>query len=516
MYRGGAATKDRARKSGPPSIATRVSAPPPGKMKDIAEELAAAEAVKQGIDLPQNTKVVLTSDRLAQQEAKALLGPLADLYGRIKLDDGRTVSARLLVRNFIRFAPIDDALSDDKVRQIATVMGVKQGGGRRRGQRGGGWAEFKQYIKAAALYAMYKNEGRDPRYFTEEVIIPIFGTSKRVLDIIIKLADQVVVKTPVTALVSSLAAIGFTANVAANITGKLNTWARGVAAAALTDEVAESAAQVAVGDFKSIVRTTGIGIVVVNQLGFLPFSSLAAAILYSLKITATNSTVRANAVAMLYTWYLAMPDATRDRFNQKVTEYAEQAKQAAASGAAAAVPVAKELGEMLVEKVQANPAAFAAAATAAAGAAGVALTPGAVDAIVASITAGLSKVSAAGAGINAFQAIAATATTAIGAVTAAPLLAADVPKNDAEELAGQVLAEAAPAAAIAAADAGAFGAELEAAVNAQMAAEGAAGMGAAAAAIEGAMPEGGRKRRKTKKRAMRKRRMTRRRPIFSY
>lgn len=453
-----------------------------------------------------------TRAQIQEEETAALLGPeWKERYGRITLKDGKKVSIRLLARQFIRFVPIYDisqSALEDLARQIKIQINDMKGGKRSK-QRGAGFNEVLQVAKAVSLYAALKTSdatGRSAQYFKNEVIDPIFGSGSRLAVIIIKLGDQLFVKAPVTVTIGAIAAVGFTANVAATIVSKFNTWARGVAAAGLTDEVAESAAKVAVGDFKSIANTASIGFLVANQLGFLPFSSLAAAILYGLKVTATNAPLRANAVAMLYAWYLAMPDENRAEFNQKVREYTQQAKESAASAAAAAVPAAKELGTMLLTKARENPQITVATVTAAAAAIGVALNPGVAEAIVAKITEALTATGGRLAEINAFQAIAATAVGSIGVATAAPLLSA-AEDPDAANVAAEILQGGAPAAAIAAADVGVFGAELEAAV----AAMGAAGEGA------DVMPQGGRRPRKTKKRAMKKRRMTRRKPLtFSY
>lgn len=467
----------------------------------------------------------MTSDRLAQAEAARMLGPLGDLRGRITLSDGRIVSARLLARNFVKSAPVD--FNEAQLRaidgEINKIAADTPAGGRRK-HRGGGLEEVKAMIKAAALYAAYKTAdatGKSANYFKTEVIDPIFGAGSRVTTIVLKLADQLVVKTPTTAVLIALGGVGFTANVVATITGKFNTWARGVASAALTDEVAERAAQVAVGDFKAIARTAGVAALIANQVGIFPIPTVTAAILAGLKITVTNPVARANVIVAFYSWYIAQDQQTRAAINAQATEYANAAKSKTAAGVARAKEIAVTLAPYLV--VGAAAAAGVAWAAPEAVTAALGAIPGATQAAAATAAELYGRFQAGG--INAYQAIAAAVGVSAGAANipaAQPAPAAGVPPPAAPvEAAVNVLAD---DDAVAAAGAmGAYGPEIDAAVAA---AEAAAGEGAAAAAAPvvpatgddgmGVPPQGGRKHRKTKKRAMRKRRMTRRRPIFSY
>lgn len=475
--------------------------------------MAGNAAVGQTYATPKKTQA-----QVGEADTAIFLGPeWKTRYGRFTLDDGRKVSLRLLERNFVRFAPIYD-ISDRDIRAIENQINSMKGGGRRN-QRGGYLTETMQIIKAASLYVAYKGAdktGRAAEYFKQEVIDPIFGSTSRVAAIIVKLADQVVIKTPVTAVVGSLAAVGFTANVAATIAQKFNTWARGVAAAALTDEAADRAAQVAVGDARKIATTAGIAALIANQVGILPMSILAATILRGLKVSVKTPVLRANVVATLYAWYLAQDQPTRNAIKAQAVEYANAAKDATVSGAEKTKQIAISLAPYLL--ATGVVAAGVAVAAPGAAAAGVAAAQAAVVSTATAAGAMIAGIQARIQGMNAFQAVVEILPVGVAAGAAVPVAAAVpvVPEDPAIGPAGNILAEGEPAAEIAAADAGAFGAELEAAANAAMQAEDAAAADADMPPAAPGAPAGGRKHRKTKKRAMRKRRITRRRPLFSY
>ena len=453
-----------------------------------------------------------------REEAQLIVGskPL-EYYGRNP--DG--TSKRLAAKNFILTVPVE-GITESQLDALLTSIGVPPmaGGGR---QRGGDLREKLLIAKAYTMMLAY-NAGQlgidSVDYFKNEVLMPIAGTSARVGQIIMKLADQVIVKAPTTVVVLGLSTLGASANVLATIVKKFNAWGRNNAAILLTDEFAENAAAVAVGDAKAIASTAGVALGVANMAGVLPLSTLAAAILYGLKVTITNKNIKAHIVAGLYTWYLSQPEQTRIAIQQGAINYARTAKDAAANGAVKVKDTAVTLAPLLL----ATGAAAGAVALAAPGAvaAAPAAAAAAVQAAVAAVQPLATQASALLGGIQvqgrtAFQVIASL-------LPAAGVAAAAVPPEDAAGAAA-ILEEGAPAAAIAV---GAYGPEIEAAIAAADAAAAAAvaaadagvaaaGMGVAAAGDDrmGA-PAGGRRHRKTKKRAMRKRRMTRRRPIFSY
>lgn len=467
-----------------------------------AETQGRIESTKEATGTRKVPNVRMTSDRLAKIEADRLLGANWEYYyGRAS--DG--TSLRLSPRDYIAFAPVDKSdIGDFDIDKLGSVLGIPAKGGKR--QRGGNFEESVEGAKVIAMILAYKTQRAGEYsidYVKAEIINPIFGTSGRVVEILINLAEQLVVQTPVTVINGILASVGFTANVLTRITAKFNAWGRAGAASLLSDELAEQAAAIAVADAKTIATTAGVGAIVANQVGILPMSALVAAILRGLKIATGNRVARANVVAMLYAWYLAQDEQTRNTIKQNVVEFANNAKDLTATGVAKTKQIAVTLAPYLL----ATGVAAAGVAVAVPGA--VAAVPGAVAAAVSAVPPMFAALQVQIQGMNAFQAVVA----ALGAAG----VAQGVVVPQAQDAAINVLEVGVPGAAQAVT--GAYGADLEAAANAAMQAEDAVAAADAMqdvpAAAPGA-PAGGRKHRKTKKRAMRKRRITRRRPLFSY
>lgn len=446
--------------------------------------------------------------RLATEAEAFLKGMPIDQLGRD--DSGKS---RRLARNFIEFIPVD--VSEAEADAFLASFGVPPQGGNRT-QRGGNLAEKLAAAKAAALMvaAAAGRAGKTGaqvagEYLVNEFVAPIFGTTSTTAVFLIKLAEQIAVKTPTTGVMLTVSTVGFAANTLTKILNKFNTWGRAAAGALLSDELAERAAAVAVGDAKQLATSVGIATIIANQIGIFPVSAVTAAILAGLKITVKNPVARANVVAAFYAWYLAQDEPTRTEIKNNATQYAIAAKDTTVSGASKAKTLAVKLAPYLV--IGATAAGVAAWAAPGAVQAAVAAVPGMVSVAKASATQMIASIQVGG--MNAYQAIAAAVGAAVPVTLqqAQPAPAAGAPPPPAPAEAVNVLAD--NNAVVAAGVMGAYDAELEAAANAVAA----AGEGAAVAedAAMGA-PAGGRRFRKTKKRGMRKRRMTRRRPLFSY
>jgi hypothetical protein len=251
-------------------------------------------------------------------------------------------------------------------------LGEAEGGGRRRRklkQKGGDEtrAEKIAFVKAVGMMVLYNSgqlvvaTGRPTKdYLVREIVKPLLGTTSRLAGIALALAQELVVRAPVTAAILSGSGIGFTANLATQLIQKFNTWGRVTAADLLSAEKAAEAADIAVKDVASVVKTTAVGFFALNQLGVAPLSAVLASILYSLKITATTGVGRAYFVSSFYAWYVTQPKANQAVIDKAVVGYAAKVKGAAGQGAdavrAAAAEAIGSLAPMLVAEATEEPA----------------------------------------------------------------------------------------------------------------------------------------------------------------
>lgn len=275
--------------------------------------------------------------------------------------------------------PVTEETLDADLKGISMLVATPTGG--RRGQRGGDdelvsainevirepdTQSKLAIVKTVAMMGIYNSkmalqkgytDSEDMRmaakdFFVENYATPLLGVASKLLGIAVKLADQLIVKAPVTAAMLTAGGVGYTVNVAAEIIRRFNNWGRNTTDSLLSDEKAKKAAEWAVQDAMTSGKTALVGIAVANQLGLLPASALLAAILFALQINVASPAGRGYMIASLYTWYAGQPKETQKKVKEAATDYAVSVKNAAVKGAPkvkeAAKVAAKTLGPLLV------------------------------------------------------------------------------------------------------------------------------------------------------------------------
>lgn len=176
---------------------------------------------------------------------------------------------------------------------------------------------------------------------------PLYTTGGRLLGIIGGLADQLIVKVPVTTVMLTTAAAGYTLNFFSWVFRQYNDLGRAVAEDLLSDERAKSAAAAAVGNAKEALKTVGVVAFVANQLGLLPVSAVLAAILWQLQATLGTGGGRAYLVGGFYAWYQGQSPATQTAIKTAAKKYAADAQSAAKKNAPAVKAAAGESAAVL-------------------------------------------------------------------------------------------------------------------------------------------------------------------------
>jgi hypothetical protein len=309
-------------------------------------------------------------------------------------DPERLVSARLNPKLAAAASTIDVIVDSAKDADINAVFTEKRGG--KKYQRGGGFdimalegveevgesvQERAAYLKALAMMAIYngtemakagwegtERQRTDAKNYFIENYAPLYDTAGRLIGIIGKLADQVIVKTPVTTAMLIAGGVGATANFFKEVFAKYNEVGRAKAADLMSDERAQKAADAAVGSAKAVLQTTAVGAFVANQMGLLPVSAVLAAILWQIQASFATGSGRAYLVAGFYAWYKGQDSETKTAIKTTAKKYAADAQSAAASGApavkAAAKDAAEALGALLAKGSGATGTAFQAVANA--------------------------------------------------------------------------------------------------------------------------------------------------------
>lgn len=458
--------------------------------------------------------------------------------GRIRGPEGTIVSARLnpdLAEAVFADVAIDSEEGQAEIAKLLQTIQAqgqaRKAGGKPKRQLGGENVDIMRlygltdlqtvqetaaYMKAIVHMAVFNakealKEGwstseemrrQSANYFRENYA-PLYAVSAKVLEIILGLAEQLIVKLPVTVAMLTGGSFGFTANFFRWVFTKVNDYGRGVSEYLLADDTAKKAAEAALGTTTEALKTGVAVAFIANQLGLLPVSAVLAAILWQIQASFGTGAGRAYVMASFYAWYQSQDN--RAELDAAIKDYAVKAQAAIAAkggeGAAAAqaalAEAAAKLGPLLAKGADAGKhvAAYSAALMAA----------GVDQARIAAIMAGDAGVNA---GVSAFQAVSNAVRGARGRIG----------ENRAPADPVAALQQGAPAAAVAAAQA-------PAAVAADPAA-------AAAIAQEAPFPpvvlaprvaQGGRKQRgKKKTRRAPKRRITRRArkylaaPVFAY
>jgi hypothetical protein len=265
--------------------------------------------------------------------------------------DGRRVSARLNPELVAQLAIPSDQQIVELIKesgQGAEVAPADPKGGSRRQRGGATWAEWTHakyaFTKAIVMMTGYTfaqiayEAGTSPTakdakekvtaYLTRE-LTPIKGVGVKLATIVGRLLEQLLIKTPITAVLLTGATIGYTGNVVRYIFDISNTYARGTADWLLNDDNAKKAAQTAVGSVKDATFTAAVGATVANQIGILPLSAVLAAILFTLQINLGSGAGRGYLVASFYSWYLSQPKEARKEIDTSAREYVSSVTEAA-------------------------------------------------------------------------------------------------------------------------------------------------------------------------------------------
>lgn len=309
----------------------------------------------------------------------------------------RTLSARLNPELAAAASTIDAVIDSpegqEKVNQLLAAAGIMTGGRRQRGGELGdirtlyGFTELQSvqesaaYLKAIAMMAIYNggemakagwNESEAQRaasaaYFKANYA-PLYDTGGRLAEIIGGLADQLIVKAPVTTAMLVAGGAGYTVNFFKWVFTKYNEVGRATAADLLSDARAKKAAEAAVGGAKEALQTGVAVAFVANQLGLLPVSAVLAAILWQIQASLGTGTGRAYLVAGFYAWYNDQDANTQKALKAAAKKYAANAQSAAKKNAPAVVAASKDaavaLGGLLAKGAGATGTAFQAVAAA--------------------------------------------------------------------------------------------------------------------------------------------------------
>lgn len=375
MKRGGAITRDSRGKAplkspGLPRLPTGMLFKPP-----TSSPFGSPEDVAKAVGVPPTNKVAMREiqDQLQGQR-----------LGRFKTTDpatGKVVSRSARLNPELAAADlVVSELTEGEIDGILGELSSKLTGGARR-QRGGGWwddiktdvAGKYAAVKTLVVWSMAAsgklgseaakkvseatgvNGETAKKYLLDNYADPLLKMGGRLAAIGVKLADQVLVKLPVSLTLLTASGLGYVTNVTAEVVAMLNTWARTTSETLISDETAKKTATAAVSSSKAILQTMAVGAFAANQLGILPISAVLAAILFSLQVNLGTGGGRAYVAASLYSWYIAQPQQTQTKIDAAAVEYAKAAKDKAKPKLEAA---AKELGPLLSKKGAATVNAF--------------------------------------------------------------------------------------------------------------------------------------------------------------
>lgn len=190
------------------------------------------------------------------------------------------------------------------------------------------------------------------QYFLDQYATPLLSVSKRFGKIAAGLVDQLIVKAPVTLVMLSTGGAGYVVNVAAKIVGKFNSWGRKTTTTLLSDTAANEAAALAIDGVSAKLKTATVGFIIANQLGFLPISTVAAAIIFYLQNSIGTGTGRAYVISSFYAWYLNQDSKKQEDIDNAAWQYAKAATGAVSEATlqATAELLAAKIGDGVVPK----------------------------------------------------------------------------------------------------------------------------------------------------------------------
>ena len=261
---------------------------------------------------------------------------IGEPLGRVTGPSGISFSARLnkdrakeIVNASINSAAIElsDAELSKVISDIEKELEAKSGkkGGAKSKKRGGDGETEGGPDRATKMERLKAAMGALFAYAARETG-PI-GTSARALAMSTgRLAQEAMVRVPVTLTVLTVSGGTLTANFLASLFSKFNQWGRDLATKNEDPATAEAAAVESVKDLESIARTTAVGGLILNQLGILPLSVVLTVILYALRVNFATETGRSLLISQFYTWYIVQPPNVRDKLKTDAEAYAAEAK----------------------------------------------------------------------------------------------------------------------------------------------------------------------------------------------
>jgi hypothetical protein len=269
---------------------------------------------------PTTGKPVIRSLRLSSEVQSAVNVVTSNPDIRSMKDAGIDAAVDATVEEF------DIAKLQNIVNEVEDLT-KPQSAGKRKTVRGGAMreelvAKLKEYAKATLNYAIAETG-------------PVGASVVNLTRSVGNLAQEAVVRAPVSVAVLSVSGTTFTVNFFASLFEKFNTWARMSGTTLGNMETARAAAAAATADLPSIARTTAVGVVVFNQLGLLPLSAIVAAIVFAFEANVKTGPGRSLLIAQFYTWYISRnPDEQKEILKLARTYTVELGKGAATSPAA--------------------------------------------------------------------------------------------------------------------------------------------------------------------------------------
>ncbi len=284
-----------------------------------------------------------SSSPLIEEPLGRITDPGTGLRFSARLNKDR---AKEIVDASINAAAIElsDAELEAVVSDIETQLEAKTGkkGGAKSKKRGGDGETEGGPDRATKMERLKAAMARVLAYAAEETG-PI-GTSAKALAVSTgRLAQEAIVRVPVTLTVLTVSGGTLTANFLTSLFAKFNQWGRATATKNEDPATAEAAAVESVKDLKRIAQTTAVGVIILNQLELLPMSVVLTVILYALRVNFATGPGRSLLVSQFYTWYIVQPKEVRDKLKTDAEAYATQAKAAGSEAAKTAGALAGTL-----------------------------------------------------------------------------------------------------------------------------------------------------------------------------
>lgn len=194
-----------------------------------------------------------------------------------------------------------------------------------------------------------KNVGAAILEYAQREIAPIGPSGMAVATGAVGLAQEVVVRVPVTLVTLTLSGTALSVKFFRALFAKFNSWGRTSAERIRSDLSAEQAADAAVKDIPSIAKTAAVGVVFFNQLGLLPLSAVLAAILFAVKANVSTGPARSLLISQFYAWYIMKTPKEQAAFLQNAKTYAAAAASTGRAAVNASAPVAAAVADFMTK-----------------------------------------------------------------------------------------------------------------------------------------------------------------------